>query len=120
MLIIDPGCQDHFAHVMQYAAKRNLLTGKYGLLDQLHYLGHYAEQRAKQEQWEIRTTLYWDFAPQSFRFNVEIQKNEPEAKWQQFLNGGLIYSGPDQPLDGSFPALTVSLADPHEGWSTHT
>jgi hypothetical protein len=33
----------------------------------------------------------------------------------------LLYSGPSQPADGSFPLLTVSLErQTTDGWSTHT
>lgn len=66
-----------------------------------------------------RTVLFRDFAPHSFIFTQQ-QVDDSGQKWVRTMNGGLIYSGPDQPLDGSAPAYTVSLNDSHVGWSTHT
>ena len=62
--------------------------------------------------------LYFDYAPHSFQFTLE-RNGEP------FMNGGLIYSGPGCPSDGSGPSFTVDLRqDQQEGrthqWSVHT
>ena len=81
----------------------------------------------------LQAVIWKDFAPWSFRFMIK------EVDWQDavndytlgtdimkgsrptILNGGIIYSGPEQPLDGGPPALTVSLEDDlEEGWSVHT
>lgn len=119
MLLIHESCREKLGQALLLAMQRNLLTGRNGLLDNLHYLGHYAEERAKQEGWKMKTTIYNDFAPFSFGFDVRLSPDGGKT-WKGFLNGGLIYSGPDQPLDGSGPAFTVSLGEPGEGWSTHT
>jgi len=59
--------------------------------------------------------IHSDFAPLSFTFCLFNREG------RFIYNGGFIYSGPDQPLDGSFPALCVSLDNEHRvGWSIHT
>ena len=67
-----------------------------------------------------RCRLFRDFAPHSFTFVVEDR--QPDSSWRQALNGGLIYSGPTQPLDGSGPAFCVGISqsgNAHD-WSIHT
>ena len=46
-------------------------------------------------------------------------KHPDGSRW---FNGGLIYSGPGQPLDGSAPALTVGIGidSSVHNWSVHT
>jgi len=53
-----------------------------------------------------------DFAPHSMVFSIERER-------VCLLNGGLIYQGPTQPANGSFPSLTVSLHN-DTGWFIHT
>jgi len=65
---------------------------------------------------DVRCTLYKDFAPHSFSFNIEIKRG---GEFKFLYNGGLIYQGPGQPADGSAPSLTVSLHD-GVGWFVHT
>ena len=62
-----------------------------------------------------RTVLYTDFAPLSFGWGWF-----DGAEFR--MGGGLIYSGPGQPLDGTGPALTVSLSQPSEkhSWTMHS
>lgn len=66
-----------------------------------------------------------DFAPHSLRFfGVYGTASNPKG-WQRgpgFHNGGFIYDGPGQPLDGSAPALTVSIGDQpaKHSWGIHT
>lgn len=67
----------------------------------------------------VRVVLCRDFAPHSFVFAVQ-RVDDTGQRWERCMNGGLIYSGPDQPLDGSAPAFTVSLGEPKIGWSIHT
>ena len=109
MTIVD---QDHFDQVRAWAEQ-------HGCLDQLQkkldYLTEYSDEPTTCE-------LYRDFAPHSFEF---VMKRADGSRW---FNGGLIYSGPGQPLDGSFPALTVSINNffnrrsdaPLHDWSVHT
>jgi hypothetical protein len=64
-----------------------------------------------------------DFAAHSLRFAImESGHAETRGSSRCVYNGGFIYEGPDQPLDGSFPALTVSLSShPNtHSWSIHT
>jgi hypothetical protein len=68
-----------------------------------------------------RCLLHRDFAAHSFAFLIETRS--ADGSWRTWFNGGLIYSGPGQPLDGSFPALTVSLdraSGVEHDWSIHT
>lgn len=79
------------------------------LLERLEYLASYGEGNNT-------CLLFKDWAPNSFEFMM----NKPDGS--RWFNGGLIYSGPGQPLDGSFPALTVGIgidATKHS-WSVHT
>jgi hypothetical protein len=64
----------------------------------------------------------FDFAAHSLRFAI-MQNGYAQTRGGTCVyNGGFIYEGPGQPLDGSFPALTVSLSsDPSKhSWSIHT
>lgn len=130
MLIVDESARERFLEVMKFAAENNLLTN---LIGQLSYLNDYANREGctydKSRAKNTRCTLYNDFAPMSFR--IEMEKchkwsDNPElmaklgGKWEHFFVGGLIYSGPDQPLNGTAPALTVSLDPRKVGWSIHT
>ena len=100
-------CHEHFAKVMKFAIE-NKCADK--LLDRLDYLSTYNA--------DIATTveLHYDWAPNSFDF---IMIHPDGSRW---FNGGLIYSGPGQPLDGSSPALTVGIGidSSKHGWSVHT
>jgi hypothetical protein len=63
-----------------------------------------------------------DFAAHSLRFAV-IENGSAQIRGGKCVyNGGFIYEGPGQPLNGSFPALTVSLSsNPNKhSWSIHT
>ena len=101
------------------------------LYEQLQYLDSYACHDEDDNSPAImravgrpytRCVLARDFAPFSFSFNM-LKRNE-ENDYEHWFNGGLIYSGPAQPLDGSGPALTVSLdpscRDGSHRWSVHT
>ena len=101
-------------------AKRSpRVKGQPPAIEGLHDLAHYAEERGKQEGFVVRTTLWRDFAPLSFRFTHEITRDG--ETWESWLSGGLIYEGPDVPADGSFPSLTVSVgSNGKPGWGVHT
>lgn len=95
-------CPDHLAEVMKFAVENNcadkLLAG------------------FKRLAAHPMTEVHYDFAPHSFAFMV---LNEDGS---HCFNGGLIYSGPTQRLDGSGPAYTVSVDGPSKehNWSIHT
>ena len=64
-----------------------------------------------------------DFAAHSLRFAVmDDATAHTRLNGGCSWNGGFIYEGPGQPLDGSFPALTVSLnSNPNKHrWGIHT
>lgn len=103
---LDP---EHFAQVLEFALQ-NKCAGQLG--DKLDYLAHYGGNNPGENICE----LHKDFAPYSFEF---LMKHPDGTRW---FNGGLIYSGPGQPLDGSAPALTVGIGidSSKHGWSIHT
>jgi hypothetical protein len=97
---------DYTLEVLKWAAENNCAQA---LTDKFEYLAQYGTG-------ECIAEIYRDFAPNSFVF---LMKRADGTVW---FHGGLIYSGPGQPLDGSAPALTVSLDKTgHEHrWSVHT
>ena len=90
-----------------------------GLRDQLEkqltHLAHFG--CSAEESQHIRCRLCPDFAPYSSGFLLERLKED--GQYQPWFNGGLIFQGPEQPADGSFPSLTVSLHS-QRGWFIHT
>lgn len=108
--------QARFLEAMKFAAENNCLNE---LISQLNYLNTYADAR-KSEGFETECILYKDFAPLSFTF--QMRKRWRDGTLENWFHGGLIYSGPGQPLDGSAPALTVSLekSTNKHTWSVHT
>ena len=103
--MIDFKAPDHFLQVLKFAASVGAADK---LIERLDYLANYAGG-------DNMCELYNDWAPHSFEF---VMKRPDGSRW---FNGGLIYSGPGQQLDGSAPALTVSLSQQQgHGWSVHT
>lgn len=84
------------------------------LTKQLDYLNGYAGSD------KTRCHLVSDFAPHSFHFIMK--KLGTDGEYRYWFNGGLIYRGPRQPLDGSGPAFTVDISpsDATHDWSVHT
>ncbi len=69
-----------------------------------------------------RTTLYKDFAPYSFGFEIERKSRDggTPVAWVHMMTGGLIYHGKhDGGGNGGAPTYSVSLS-PADGWSIHT
>ncbi len=97
---------EHFAQVMEFAVHNKCVEA---LTKRLDYLAHYGEGNNV-------CHVYKDWAPNSFAFAMK----KPDSDF--WFNGGLIYSGPGQPLDGSAPALTVGIGvdSSVHGWSVHT
>jgi hypothetical protein len=109
-------CAEHFEQVNKFA---DAVGAHDRLHEQLDFLARFA--CSVEDAQKTRCYLHKDFAPYSFEFTM--QRRRPDGGYEYWFNGGLIYSGPGQPLDGSAPALTVSL-DPEAGkqhdWSVHT
>jgi len=97
---------EHLASVLRFAAENNCADK---LVEKLSYLAQYGDGTNMCE-------VYADWAPNSFAF---LMKHPDGTRW---FNGGLIYSGPGQPLNGSAPALTVGIGidSSKHGWSVHT
>jgi hypothetical protein len=112
MLIIEN--QQHFDEVREFARSVGAVAE---LQRRLDFLANFGGDAAK-----VRCRLYSDFAPHSFFWRMEYSSLEG---WQTGLVGGLIYSGPGAPSDGSAPSFSVSLnPDAAAGrthmWSIHT
>ncbi len=105
--------EEYFRTVWDFAETVNATDRLQSQLDHLEALGPDGK--------ESRCLLFPDFAPHSFAFAIEVRVESGE--WRRWLHGGLIYSGPGQPLDGSFPALCVSIGPNtgrHHDWTIHT
>ena len=112
MLIIEN--QEHFDSVRDFA--RSVGAGA-ELQRHLDFLASFGGDAAK-----VRCRLDSDFAPHSFFWRMEY--SSPDG-WKTGLVGGLIYSGPGAPSDGSAPSFSVSLnpdaaAGRKHMWSIHT
>jgi hypothetical protein len=107
LVTFNPEDLDHLEQVRDFARAADLSTQ---LERQLHYLADYG-QRGNQ------CVLGRDFAPHSFSFAMYRPGAKDARKF--IFNGGLIFQGPSQPADGSFPSLTVSL-NSGTGWFCHT
>ena len=113
ILIYDP---DHFTDTERFAKEAGALDN---LRERLQYLAGYAQNGGERI---TRCKLFKDWATHSFAFMIQIFEN---GEWRDWFRGGLIYSGPGQPSDGSAPSLTVNI-DPDAAsgtkhmWSVHT
>ena len=112
MMIIED--QEHLDKVHEFARS---VGAEAELQKQLDFLAGFGGDAAK-----VRCHLYRDFAPHSFFWRMEHSSLEG---WKPGLVGGLIYSGPGAPSDGSAPSFSVSLnPDAASGrkhlWSIHT
>jgi hypothetical protein len=74
----------------------------------LIYLDTYAKPDDSPYKSKTRCTLFPDSAPLSFTFRMD-KRNNKTGEYNYWFNGGLIYSGPDCPADGSFPSLSVDV-----------
>jgi len=112
---LDIQCQDHLDKVRAFAVS---VSANKQLQETLDYLATYAQPNVK-----TTCRLYRDFAPHSFTFLM--MREEIDGSLTRWFNGGMIYSGPGSPSDGSAPSFCVSL-NPDESsgrthrWSIHT
>jgi hypothetical protein len=110
-MMISVCCQDHFDRIVAEAQERGLMADLQAKLD---YLGMYGCHEDKEY---TRCKLYYDFAPLSFAFAME-KRDTPEAEYQYWFNGGLIFHpGAGQP-DRSCSVELCPSKLPH--WSIHT
>ena len=112
-------CREHLHRVLDFARQSGLRSQ---LADRFRYLGQYATRAGcmydKTRGMNTQCILYKDFAPYSFRFVMQC-KETPDASWEFWFEGGLIYQGPTSPANGGAPSFTVSLAE-GSGWFIHT
>jgi hypothetical protein len=90
--------QEHFDKVREFARS---VGAEAELQKQLDFLAGFGGDAAK-----VRCHLSSDFAPHSFFWRMEHSSLDG---WKPGLVGGLIYSGPGVPSDGSAPSFSVSL-----------
>lgn len=108
--MLNINCLDYLQEVKEFAKKTP------GLLEQLESKLEYLNIYGGDNNYS-KCDLFQYFTPYSFTFNMYGKNGKGEfALW---FNGGLIYQGPNNPADGSFPSLTVSLAQ-GTGWFVHT
>ena len=118
MLIIE--CEEHHKKVLEFAKS---VGASQQLQDKLNYLATYGDPDHPDSGFS-KCELYYDFAPYSYRFLMYF-RNPKTSEYYPIMNGGLIYSGPGVPSDGSGPSFTVDLRyDESQGlthrWSVHT
>jgi hypothetical protein len=110
LVLIDDEQLDRLEQVREFARSMGLSAQLEHQLDFLNY-GYGNGQQCQ---------LGYDFAPHSFAFAHYLLPHAAKSGQRTFsYNGGLIYQGPGSPGDGSFPSLTVSLAE-GTGWFCHT
>jgi hypothetical protein len=115
LVILDLETLDHLERVREFAAAMGLRSQLEHQLTWLHNYGYHDDGPRKRQ-----CMLSKDFAPHSFCFgHYALPLFSTTGKRAMWFNGGLIYQGPGQPADGSFPSLIVSL-DRHTGWFCHT
>lgn len=121
MLFISKGQDhvDHFCAVIRFANEMGLLTQ---LLGELNHLATYAMNPQEPEK-IIHCELMKDFAPYSFRYvmtkGIRTPENYENPPMSFYMNGGLVYQGPESPNGGASPSLNVSLST-GIGWFSHT
>jgi hypothetical protein len=150
MLIIRENHAEHFAMVCKFAAENGVVGD---LLDKLDFLHTYAciDEDDRVNRDKTICYLYPDGGMTSLSFGFQIMQrrsrsvNEETGQrigigvlkgreisdyderdhYRHWFIGGLIYSGPGFPSDGSAPNFTVSLDPDASGgvkhmWSVHT
>jgi hypothetical protein len=113
LVILDEAQLDRLEQTREFAREHGLSEQ---LERQLGYLAGYAHHGEPRCQ----CVLSYDFAPHSFSFaHYVLPKFSANGQRSFWHNGGLIFQGPRHAADGSFPSLTVSLAE-GTGWFCHT
>lgn len=113
MLVIPEETKEYFIKVRIEAYDRGLMKEfNEGMLN-AHLFGCTWEAPD-----QVRCVLFEDFAPLSFGFRMEQRQEDDNYKF--FMNGGLIYEGPDSPANGQAPSFTVTVGESRIGWFMHT
>jgi hypothetical protein len=116
LVITDDEQLDRLEDVREFARSMGLSRQLEKELDFLDWWGDGDANEGRRRQ----CVLSYDFAPHSFTFaHYLLPAFTSDGKRKFMFNGGLIYSGPGAPGDGSFPSLTVNLGD-GTGWFCHT
>jgi hypothetical protein len=107
----------HFAQTVQFAANVGALDS---LVNAIKDLDRWFDES------DIEAVVYPDTMsdPEDPNFRFSLYCNQAKGR-VILLHGGIIYSGPGRPSDGSAPSFTVSLdpaamAGSKHQWSVHT
>jgi hypothetical protein len=118
MALVTDRCRIYFHEVSAKAEELGLYDA---LKKQLDYLDGYACHDG--DKTKTRCTLFKDFAPLSFAFNMDI-RDEATGEYRSWFNGGLIFYGSADTGVGG-PQFSVSLSralgqERKAGWEVHT
>jgi hypothetical protein len=114
LVILDDEQLDRLEQVREFARSIGLSEQLERQLNYLHGYGSHDDAPKRQ------CVLGYDFAPHSFSFARYVLPTSSKDGTRKFwFNGAMIWQGPSCPADGSFPSLTVSLAE-GTGWFCHT
>jgi hypothetical protein len=118
MALVTDRCRIYFHEVCAKAEKMGVYES---LKKQLDYLDGYACPDG--DKTKTRCTLFKDFAPMSFTFNMDI-RDEASGEYKSWFNGGLIFYAGSESGVGA-PQLSVSLSramgqEKAAGWEVHT
>jgi hypothetical protein len=111
-------CSDYYDQVVAKAHELGLYAE---FKKQIDYLDNYACPEG--DKLKTRCTLFKDFAPLSFAFNMDI-RDEATGEYRSWFNGGLIFYGASDSGVGE-PQFSVSLSramgqEKKAGWEVHT
>jgi hypothetical protein len=116
LVVVDEETLDKLEEARAHARSFGLLSQFESQLEWLDGYGRNDDGPRKRQ-----CMLGHDSASLSFGFaHYWLPKYTDDKKRRFCFNGGLIYQGPGQPADGSFPSLTVSLGNTRTGWFCHT
>ena len=108
-------CKEYYEEVIAFAKNAGMYEGSdpdaQYLNKRLQYLNNYGGSPTA-----TRCRLFKDFAPYSFGFIIE---KERDGEWHTWFNGGLIFFGHPSQGDGGGPQFCVQLT-PTVGWSINT
>lgn len=121
MLVIDnEKIRDDVGKACAAALQMGALPELASTLMYLHTYANHNDGPTRHGIDKTRCTLHPDFAPLSFAFRMD-RRNDQTGEYEYWFNGGLIYSGPDCPADGSFPSLSVDVNPSDKPtWRVHT
>lgn len=115
----------HYDRVVAFAIATNQMPMLQKVLDYLDTYGSTWNHDNDGERTTRRTdgsraTLFPDYAPASFSFLIEKQRED--GTWYMMFNGGLIYHGDPSGwgVSESHPTFSVRLVGDDNPWAVHS